>query len=340
MINIVKQFYQAYETNNIEELEKLIHSNLYGARLYTEALAFTYDEFIILFTNKKQEPVEILSLTESNDSIKCQINIGGNIVDAKITIKDNKIYKIYEQLTTNLKRIKCVVSYDGSLYSGYQKQPNASSVQETIETAIKESLKINISIHSSGRTDKGVHAINQVFHFDIDTKIDPSKIKMILNSYLPDSIYIKSSVLADNTYHSRYEVKSKEYMYKINLKEYNPIQRNYEWYQENININKLNKELKIIIGEHDFTSFTKTNTKSNIRTIYNAYTVQEKDYLYIHIEGSGFLRYMVRNIVGALIAISQSKSQLSLTDIINKKDVNILKDKAPANGLYLYNVNY
>jgi tRNA pseudouridine38-40 synthase len=163
---------------------------------------------------------------------------------------------------------------------------------------------------------------------------------MILNTYLPDSIYIKSTEEVDCTFHSRYDVKEKEYMYKINTIQYDPIQRNYEWFVPNLDIEKLNMDLQEIVGTHDFTSFTKTTTKSTIRTIHNVSIKVENNYLYIHIKGSGFMRYMVRNIVGVLVAINKGKLKYSIKELIEKKDVNTLNDKAPASGLYLYNVKY
>ncbi len=343
MINLIKKYYQAWETKDINLLKEVVHSSIYGVRTYQEDKLFTNDELYTTFNNSTINKVEVIKTDIIEDAVKLLLTINNQSVAAKIKIKDNKIYKVYEEIPNSARRIKCVCAYDGSSYSGYQKQQNASSIQETIETAITKAFKLDnqVRIHSSGRTDKGVHAINQVFHFDLDTQIKIDKIPMILNSYLPSSILIKSCDDVDHTFHSRYDVKEKEYIYKININEYNPIQRNYEWFIKDFDLHKFNEQLNKIVGEHDFTSFTKANKNhSNIRTIFKTYTDVQGNYVYVHIKGNGFLRYMVRNIVGAIIAINQGKLNYSITELLELKDVNLIKDKAPANGLYLYDVKY
>jgi len=201
--------------------------------------------------------------------------------------------------------------------------------------------KEEITIHSSGRTDKGVHAINQVFHFDTISKIDPKDFARVLKSYLPDSIYIKSSEKVHATFHSRYDSYSKEYTYKLNLGEYDPIQRNYEWNVTNIDINLLKKELNSIIGTHNFTSFTKTKEdKIMTRTIFDVNIEERGDYLFISIIGSGFLRYMVRYIIGTVVEISKGNINDSLLDFISYKNSSKVLWKAPSSGLYLKEVIY
>jgi tRNA pseudouridine38-40 synthase len=341
MIELIKKYYYAWETNDLEILKSVISTPIFGVRTYLEDKLFTNEELYINFKTNKLNKVEILSYNTIDEVTKLELKIDGVLVATRIVIQDEKIYKVYEIVKSKSRRFKCVCSYDGSSFSGYQKQLNAPSVQETIETAIHKAFKQeNISIHSSGRTDKGVHAINQIFHFDFESSIRTDRIKMILNTYLPDSIYMKSVEEVDCTFHSRYDVKEKEYMYKINTQNYNPIQRNYEWFVADLDVDKLNCDLQEIIGTHDFTSFTKKTTKSTTRTIYNAYITKENNCIYIHIKGSGFMRYMVRNIVGVLVSINKGKLKYSMKELIKIQDVNALNDKAPAGGLYLYDVNY
>lgn len=341
MINVIRQYYLAWETNDLELLQSVVLTPIFGVRTYLEEKLFTNEELYITFKLNKVNNVKILSYKIDKEVVTLELKIDELLVAARIMIQDKKIYKVYEIVKTNMRRFKCVCAYDGSPFSGYQKQLNASSIQETIETAIKKAFKKEgISIYSSGRTDKGVHALHQVFHFDLDTSIATDRIKRILNTYLPDSIYIKTTEEVACTFHSRYDVKEKEYMYKINTLEYNPIQRNYEWFVPDLDVEKLNEDLREIIGTHDFTSFTKSTSKSTTRTIYNVYIVKENEYLYIYIKGSGFMRYMVRNIIGVLVAINKGKLQYSITQLIEKRDVTTLNDKAPASGLYLNNVVY
>jgi tRNA pseudouridine38-40 synthase len=226
------------------------------------------------------------------------------------------------------------------MFNGYQKQPTKNTVQDEIELAIYKATKSKCIIHSSGRTDSGVHAYNQVFHFDIDSKIPDDKFKDVLNSFLPDGIYIKDSIQVHETFHSRYDIEYKEYVYKINKKEYDVIMRNYEWYPGIVDYTVFKNELKSIIGTHDFTSLTKTNEKSNVRTIFDISFVENDHYIYTYIRGNGFLRYMVRNIIASAIIVAQNKTSLDLLGIINKKDNNILKDIAPSGGLYMNKVKH
>ncbi|AIO18099.1 tRNA pseudouridine synthase A [Candidatus Izimaplasma bacterium HR1] len=340
MIDLIKKYYQAWETSNIELLNDVIHQKIYGVRTFNEDKFFTNEELLNNFLTNTLNTIKIASYNTLNDTTILELMINQKPVIAKITTKENRIYKVYEILKTDKRRIKCICLYDGSSYSGYQKQLNAESIQGTIEATLKQIFKEDIPIHSSGRTDKGVHALNQVFHFDINSSIKVENIKKVLNSYLPDSIYIKTTEEVDFTFHSRYDVLVKKYQYKINTGEFNPIQRNYEWTINDFDITKFNTQLQSVIGTHDFASFTKKTDQSTVRTIHNAYLEHKDNYVYINIEGNGFLRYMVRNIVGAIIAINKGKLKYSVKELLELKDVTLIKDKAPSCGLYLYNVKY
>ena len=267
MIKIIEKYYKAWETNDLELLSEVLHPALFGVRTYTEEKLFSIQEVFDYFPKNKIETVEILSHTMEKNIVKLELLINKVPVQARIIINNNEIYKVYEIVKTNKRRIKCVCAYDGSSYSGYQKQLNASSIQGAIEEALHKIFKSEIAIHSSGRTDKGVHAINQVFHFDIESTINAENIKKVLNAYLPDAIHIKASEEVDLTFHSRYDVLEKEYMYKINTNEYDPIQRNYEWALPNFDALKFNEQLQQIVGTKDFQSFTKTTDNSTVRTI-------------------------------------------------------------------------
>jgi tRNA pseudouridine38-40 synthase len=233
-------------------------------------------------------------------------------------------------------------SYDGTNYSGYQKQPKLRTIQGELENALEKiSGGLNIEINSSGRTDKGVHALNQKAHFDLDKKIPLYKLKMALNTYTDDDIYIKDIKIVDNNFHARYMVKKKEYIYKINVGEYNPIDRNYIFqYNKPLNINKIKKEIKYLVGTHDFSSFANKEDKkeSYIRTIYKVNVTKKKEILYIKFIGDGFLKYQIRNMVGALIEVSNSSK--SIKDILNQKNRKSFGKIVPGEGLYLSNVEY
>lgn len=239
-------------------------------------------------------------------------------------------------------------SYDGSKYKGYQKQPNEKSIQEEIEKAL---TKINsnkeVTIHASGRTDAGVHAINQKAHFDMDLIIDCDKLRHSLNSIIPKDIYVKGIVNVDDDFHARYNVKAKEYIYKINTGIYNPIEKDYV-YQHNkrLDINEMQRALKYLEGTHDFKSFSKCDEEKDdyVRTIVQA--ALERDTknikkITISFLGTGFLRYMVRNLVGTLIEIGEGKYRSEdIIKILEAKDRTKAGICAPPNGLYLKDVFY
>ena len=177
-------------------------------------------------------------------------------------------------------RYKIIFSYDGSKFQGYQKQKGISN---TIQGLMEDALKYindgkDTKLTSSGRTDKGVSAYMQVGHADIDVNITPYKLKRALNSLLPDTIYVKEALKVDSDFHARYMVKEKTYEYIVNLKEYNPIEKDYvNQFCKDVDIEKIKREIKSFIGTHDFSAFCSNEDKKEncIRTIYDA-SVKEK----------------------------------------------------------------
>ena len=236
-------------------------------------------------------------------------------------------------------------SYDGSNYNGNQKQKKLNTIQGKMEDALKKINNSKITkIYSSGRTDAHVHAINQYGHVDIQVDITEEKLKRALNSLLPDDIYVKSTKIVDDNFHARYMVSSKEYLYKINMGEYNPIEKNYVYQLcKKLNVRKMKKAINYFIGKHDFTTFSSNEDRkeNNIRTIYNAYIEEDNDQLLISFKGTGFLKYMVRIMVGALIMVGLEKIKPEdIIDMFDKKDKSLVKITANPEGLYLYKVEY
>jgi len=247
-----------------------------------------------------------------------------------------------------MKRYLMTFSYDGTNYCGYQKQPKVVTVQNEIEKVLK---KINnkklVKINASGRTDSGVHANNQKAHFDLDIDITEEKLKMGLNSLLPDDIYVKKIEEVPADFDARKNAKAKEYIYKINLGTYTPTERNIVYqYNKDLDIVAIERALKYFEGEHNFKSFTPTaETRDNyVRTILQTNLlrdIKDLDKVTIVILGTGFLKYMVRNIVGTLIEIGEGKRKPEdIIDILNKTDRISAGITAPPEGLYLNDVYY
>jgi tRNA pseudouridine38-40 synthase len=239
-------------------------------------------------------------------------------------------------------------SYDGSKYSGYQKQPRVKTIQGELEKALKQiNAGKNVSVSASGRTDAGVHAYNQSAHFDLDTEITCVKLKQALNSLIPDDIYVKNVYETDQNFHARFNVKAKEYIYKINMGNYNPIEKDYVYqYNKKLDIPEMERALKYLEGTHDFRSFVKIDEEKDdyTRTIVQTSLIRDVknvNQITISILGTGFMRYMVRNIVGMLIEIGEGKYKSEdIIAILKMKDRTKAGICAPACGLYLKDVYY
>lgn len=236
-------------------------------------------------------------------------------------------------------------SYDGSNYNGFQYQKGLPSIQESLELALtKVNNNIKTNVVATGRTDKGVHALCQYAHANIDVNITESKLKRALNSNLPQDIHVIETHIVDENFHARYAVKSKEYKYYINVGEYNPLERNYIFqYNHDLNVEKMQEAIKYFIGTHDFRAFvTENKEKENcIRTISSANITKKNDKIEISFEGTGFLRYQVRNMVGILIRVGENKlSPEDVEKILESKDRCKSGKTAPAVGLYLTSVKY
>lgn len=236
-------------------------------------------------------------------------------------------------------------SYDGSKYNGYQKQKGLDTIQQRLEDAAKyinNSKETKVS--ASGRTDAHVHAINQYAHLDINVNITEYKLKRALNSLLPDDIYVRKTCIVDDNFHARYMVKEKEYIYKINTGDYNPIEKNYIFqFNQKLDVEKMKKAIRFFVGTHDFTTFSSGDDshKNKVRTIYDAFIESKDNYIIIHFKGSGFLKYMVRIMVGTLVDVGLNNiDENSIPDILLKKDRKYAKRTIAPEGLYLYNVKY
>ncbi len=240
-------------------------------------------------------------------------------------------------------------SYDGSKYKGYQKQPKVKTVQGELEKALKTiNGGTKVDVHASGRTDAGVHALNQKAHFDLDMKhITPEKLKDGLNSLIPKDIYIKHIEVVSDDFHARYNAKAKEYIYKINMGEYDPIEKDYVYqYNKKLDVAEIERALKYLEGTHNFKSFTKTDDEKEdyTRTIVQTNLIRNMkniNKITLSFLGTGFLRYMVRNMIGTLIEIGEGKRKSEeIIEILKAQDRRKAGKTASPEGLYLKDVLY
>ena len=237
-------------------------------------------------------------------------------------------------------------SYDGTLFYGYQIQSGGMrTVQGELEKAVSYlNGQTDTKVHASGRTDRGVHALGQVEQFYLVNPIPVSKIKMGLNSLLPDDIYVFEVVEATEDFHARYTAKSKEYVYRIQMGEYNPLMRNYTFQlNKKLDVPRMQYASGIFVGTHDFRSFVDSeDTRENtVREVYKIDFSVIEDVLEITFVGNGFMKYQVRSMVGALIEVGLGKkSRMDLQELLDSKSRKKALKGAPAEGLYLKYVNY
>lgn len=234
-------------------------------------------------------------------------------------------------------------SYNGNYFNGYQRQTNKKTVQGCIEKVLRDLTKEEITINASSRTDCLVHAINQKAHFDSNMKISVTNLKKHLNNNLNNEIYIKNIEQVPSNFHARYSVKSKVYKYYINVGTLNIFQKDYIYqYCEKLDIKKMKKASKYLIGKHDYRAFVTASRKIEncVREITKIDFKKSKDIIEISFYGSGFLRYMIRNIVSILIKIGSNKMDvLEMKKILDSKTKCNIKPSF-AGGLYLCDVYY
>lgn len=244
------------------------------------------------------------------------------------------------------KNFKLIIEYDGSLYHGWQRQKDDRSIQGEIEKALQKMTANRVTVIGSGRTDAGVHAEGQVASFKCDTRLEPEALLNGLNSLLAEDTVIKVCEQVSSSFHARFDAKSKIYHYKI-LNRPTPaaIGRKYSWLiRKSLNQDAMRAAISHIIGRHDFKAFEGTGSprQHTTRQVYSADLIEQQSGLLVfHIEADGFLRYMVRNIVGTLVDVGMQKlTSDDFKSILDSKDRSQASATAPAHGLTLVKVIY
>lgn len=241
-------------------------------------------------------------------------------------------------------RLKAIISYNGKNYFGYQEQTKTGeiTIQEVIQNVLKKIFSKEIIIYSSGRTDRGVHALGQVIHFDIDEERDLGKLMWSINSLLPSDIHFTSLIKVDDDFHARYNAKGKTYRYIVNTNDHNPLLDDIVYNSKRpYDIEIVKDAMKLFLGEHDFYNFSSNNEGSSIRVI-NSFDIEKRDgFLIFNIKGNGFRRYMVRMIIGTCLEAGLKKISIEeIKDMLDRKKDVRTRFKAPSCGLYLVDVEY
>lgn len=236
------------------------------------------------------------------------------------------------------------LSYNGTNYHGWQIQPNAASVQETLTKALSVVLnKKDIEIMGAGRTDSGVHASQMFAHFDYENEIDSQTIVHKLNSFLPKDIAVSNIILVDENAHARFDATQRTYEYKINSSKNVFLDKLSWYYNKELNVNAMNESAELLLKFIDFQCFSKVHTDVNTFncSITEAFWKTENDQLIFTISADRFLRNMVRSIVGTLVYVGLGKiSKADFQTIIESKDRKKAGFSVPAHGLYLTKIKY
>lgn len=241
---------------------------------------------------------------------------------------------------------KIIIEYDGGVYHGWQRQNNQATLQGVIEAAIGTMTQQKVTLNASGRTDAGVHALGQVANFRVETALTAEVFFNGLNSLLNDDIVIKDCRVVDESFHARFDAKSKLYHYHIqNSPLPSAIKRQYVWYiKRPLDMDKIQAAANHLMGEHDFKSFEGSGSPRahTTRSIYRAEISTDKPgRLRFAIKANGFLRFMVRNIVGTLAEVGLGEiTPAQFLGILQAKDRNLASPTAPPQGLFLVQVNY
>lgn len=238
------------------------------------------------------------------------------------------------------------IEFDGTLFHGWQRQKNKRTVQQVLEESIAVVVQEKIKVIGSGRTDSGVHALNQVAHFKTNSALELWNLLNGTNSILPKDIAVKSMEDVSTDFHARFDAKSKVYLYQIFYGRVRPaLWRDYTWFVGgSLDPVKMRKAARHLKGTHDFTSFCTVHTDApdRIRSIRNIDVhTPFAGVIHIQVEADGFLRYMVRNIVGTLVDVGSGKcSPEGIADILALKDRSAAGVTAPPQGLFLKEVKY
>ena len=244
-------------------------------------------------------------------------------------------------------RWKCTCAYDGTDFDGWQRQPGGGAVQNHIQSALTQVFDFPLQLHGSGRTDAGVHARGQCFHFDAEWLHKPEKLVRALHSILPTSIRIKSVKSVSEDFHARLSVSGKRYIYNYYLGRADPVDDRYVWACRDLplDLEEMQAAADRLLGTHDFSAYSATHGKENdpnpVKTVSRLQLKQRGKFIRLDAEGSGFLYRMVRSIAGALYAVGRGRlTPEDIAVILESKKRPHRIVTAPAKGLFLDKVYY
>ena len=246
-------------------------------------------------------------------------------------------------------KFKLTIAYDGTAYEGWQMQKTGTGVQQKVEEALAKLFPSKPRLHSSSRTDTGVHALGMVAHFEVpqqECKMDSRKLALALNAWLPEDIRVYSAARAPDKFNARFDAKGKQYRYFVwNHPAMNPLIRGTVWHVPRpLDLRAMRAAMPLFVGKHDFKSFAANRNyemESTVRTVTRCSFKKNGSLLTFTIEGDGFLYKMCRGIVGTIVQVGLGKFPASeIKQMLAQKDRRVAGMTAPAHGLVLWKVFY
>ncbi len=242
-------------------------------------------------------------------------------------------------------RIALGVEYDGSQFFGWQRQIDDNTIQQNVERAVSAVADTELSVQAAGRTDTGVHATEQILHFDCQRERDLKAWVMGVNTHLPHSVSILWAKEMSADFHARFSAESRRYRYVILNRSSRPalMHKKVTWIFHDLNVDDMQQAALSLVGRHDFTSYRAVacQAKSPVRTVHQIKIEQRNQFILMDIHADGFLHHMVRNIAGVLISIGKGEQDVSWSkQVLDTRDRSLGGVTAPAAGLYLVKVHY
>lgn len=244
-----------------------------------------------------------------------------------------------------LRNVRIEVSYDGSLFYGWQRQDGFDSVQAAIEDGLAQLLDRIVVIHGAGRTDTGVHALRQVAHFHVDTKLDDDRLKHALNAHLPPGVMVRAAETCADDFHARFDARGKRYGYLVQTTRHRPVigPQYQHWEPGVLDFDAMRAAAKRMVGERDFAAFGNTGSprKTTVRHVSQVRIVRRRERFAVIVQGNGFLYNMVRTMAGTLLAAGKGRmTPDDVTAALESRDRKKAGPTAPARGLTLVRALY